>query len=85
MNKEVTHMTTQRPIYQIAADVKIHWPKVNYAAKPYLDAMFQLDKITDDYFADSGKSVVLYFLANATTWRGDQARRVKAELKALCK
>lgn len=27
--------------------------------------------------------VVCYFLANAGTWRGDVARRVKKELKAL--
>ena len=50
---------------------------------PYLGAMFSLDKITDPYGADSGKSIVLYFLSNATTWRGETAKRVKAELKKL--
>jgi len=26
---------------------------------------------------------VRYFLSNATTWRGDTARRIKAELKEM--
>jgi hypothetical protein len=26
---------------------------------------------------------VLYFLANAATWRGDAARAIKAELKGI--
>ena len=33
------------------------------------------------YFYDSMASVVAYFLSNATGWRGDDARRLKAELK----
>lgn len=73
-----------RPIHQIAADIRKAWvPKVNYAAAPYLDAMGSLDKITDPYYADSGKSVVLYFLANASSFRGEQAKALKAELKAI--
>jgi hypothetical protein len=35
------------------------------------------------YGYDTGKSVVLYFLSNATSWRGEVARRVKAELKSM--
>lgn len=72
-----------RPIYQIAADIHKAWPKVNYAAKPYLEAMGSLDKITDTYICDSAKSVVLYFLANASSFRGDAAKALKTELKAL--
>ena len=34
---------------------------------------------------DDGGSIVLYFLSNATTWRGEDARRIKAELKSLLK
>ena len=72
-----------RPIYTIAADIYKTWPKVNYAAAPYLSAMRDLDKITDKYMYDSAQSIITYFLGNATTWRGDDARRIKAELKAL--
>ena len=74
-----------RPLYQIAAEIRRDWKKVNYAAKPYLDAMGSLTSIKDNYFMDSGKSIVLYFLSNAASWRGEVAKRVKAELKAMCK
>ena len=53
-------------------------------AKPYVDAMMELNSINDRYMWDSGKSVVLYFLSNAGAWRGETAKRVKAELKAMC-
>lgn len=76
-------MTQHRPLTAIAFDIRVAWPKVNFAAKPYLDAMSGLNKITDDYGADSGKSIVLYFLANANSFRGEEARRLKAELKAM--
>ena len=72
-----------RPISEIAKDIRKDWNPVNYAAKPYLDAMFSLDKITDGCCEDSGKSVVLYFLANAQTWKGEVARTIKKELKEL--
>jgi hypothetical protein len=72
-----------RPLSVIAQEIEKTWPKVNYAARPYLDAMKTLSSIEDNYMHDSGKSIVLYFLSNATTWRGDDARRIKAELKSL--
>lgn len=72
-----------RPLYEIASEIRKDWSPVNYAAKPYLDAMRELSSINDDYYADSGRSVVLYFLSNAASWRGENARRIKAELKSL--
>lgn len=74
-----------RSLELIARDIRRNWKPVNYAADPYLDAMAQLDKITDTYFSDSAASVVRYFLSNATTWRGDVARHIKAELKEMLK
>ena len=72
-----------RPLYVIAKDIFRSWPKISPYALPYVEAMQQLVMIDDMYYDDSGKSVVLYFLSNATTWRGDDARRIKAELKAM--
>ena len=76
-----------RPISEIAADIRKEWSKigngVHYAAKPYLDAMFSLTTIQDNYIHDSGSSVVLYFLSNATSFRGEKAKALKAELKAM--
>ena len=75
-----------RPIYEIAREIRKDWgAKVNYAAKPYLDAMMQLNSIDDYYYFDSAKSVVLYFLCNAGTWRGETAKRIKKELNEMCK
>ena len=82
-------MNITRPIYQIAADIKTEWSKigkgVNFAAKPYLDAMMSLNKITDHYMFDSADSIVRYFLCNASSFRGNRAKELKAELKALLK
>jgi hypothetical protein len=74
-----------RPIFEIARDIRANWPKPYFGAVPYLDAMSSIDKIGDDYFSDTAESVVLYFLSNATNWRGEKAREIKAELKALLK
>ena len=77
--------TEVRPIRTIAAEIDRLWEKVNYAARPYLDAMYSLDKITDAYGMDSGIMVVLYFLSNARSFTGPDARRIKKELNAMCK
>jgi hypothetical protein len=47
--------------------------------------MRALNDITDKFYYDDGRDVVCYFIANATTWKGDTARRVKAELRAMLK
>ena len=83
MNVTNTTPATVRPLHEIAKEIRSDWKKVNFGAVPYLDAMSTLDKITDNYAQDSGKSIVLYFLSNASTWRGEVAKRVKAELKKL--
>jgi len=75
--------TTPRPLYEIAAEILATWKNVYFGAVPYLEAMFSLDKITDNYFMDDGDDIVRYFLSNAASWRGTDARRIKAELKAM--
>ena len=74
-----------RPISVIAAEISASWKNVNYAAIPYLSAMRSLNTANDRYGYDDAKGIVLYFLSNAAAWRGDDARRIKAELKALVK
>ena len=75
-----------RTLRVIAAEIQKDWgQKVNYAAKPYLEAMKELDLISDQYYLDSASSVVMYFLGNAQGWRGDTARRVKKELNQMLK
>lgn len=72
-----------RPLYKIAAEIKASWKNVYFGAVPYLEAMSELVYITDDYACDTAEEVVMYFLSNAKTWRGEDARRVKAELKKM--
>lgn len=73
---KIQENATMRPIEEIAREIARDWKNPHFAAKPYLRAM-----LLGDFGHDGEKSVVLYFLSNASTWRGDVARRVKAELK----
>ena len=72
-----------RPLYAIAREIRADWKRVNYAAVPYLQAMADLSSIDDNYGMDNAKSIVVYFLANAGTWRGEIAKAIKAELKQI--
>lgn len=74
-----------RPLHAIAADIRKDWKPVNFAAKPYLEAMECLNSVSDSYGADSARSVVLYFLCNANSWRGEVARTIKKELNSMVK
>lgn len=72
-----------REIREVAVDIRKAWPKVNYAAAPYLDAMASLKGPGDAFFQDDAKSIVLYFLSNASSFKGDAAKALKAELKSI--
>lgn len=74
-----------RSISSIARDIKRVWVKPYFGAKPYLDAMLSLNTINDTYIYDDAKTVIMYFLANASTFRGNDAKVLKAELKQLLK
>lgn len=74
-----------RPLFAIALEIEADYQNgKSYAyAKPYVDALKSCVNITDDYGVEDAGTVVLYLLSNLTAWRGDVARRVKAELKAM--
>lgn len=75
-----------RPLYAIAQEISRDWGnKVNFGAVPYLGAMRHCTNVSDYYGEDTAKSIVAYFLCNASTWRGDVARRVKKELNSMIK
>lgn len=73
----------ERNVSEIADEIARNWTKPYFGAVPYLDAMRSIGSMDSDYGADSAKSVVAYFLSNATHWRGDVARRIKAELREM--
>lgn len=72
-------------ISQIAKVIAKDWKVINYAAFPYLTAMHNLSTVKEYYGQDSGKSIVAYFLANASTYRGELARDIKKELNKRIK
>ncbi len=78
INKQQT-----RPLRDIAQEIYQDWRPVSPYAKPYLEAMSTLSSIDDNYMMDSGRSVVAYFLSNASQWKGETAKRIKAELKKM--
>jgi hypothetical protein len=85
--------TPARPLYEIAREIHADWKKTNptdwkkrfYAAEAYSTPMHSLDSINDRYIMDSASGIVARFLGNATTWRGETAKRIKAELNAMLK
>ena len=76
-----------RSLHVIAAEIEADYASrgkpVHPYAEPYVTAMRSLGSITENYYADSGETIVLYALSNLTTWRGETARRIKAELKSM--
>lgn len=74
-----------RSISDIAKDIQSSWRPVNFAAKPWLVAMTQLDTIDDFYMYDSAKMILSKFLENSFNWRGDAATNLKKELIAIMK
>ena len=74
-----------REIHKSAQEIRSNWTNVNYGAKPYLDAMSSLSSIHDNYYMDDANTIVLYFLSNASTWKGDKAKEIKNELKQMLK
>lgn len=80
-----------RTLGTIAREIRADWKNVYFGAKPYLAALGELSNVaatreavlSAKYYQDDARSVILYFLSNASTWRGENARRIKKELKAL--
>jgi hypothetical protein len=77
--------TGPRSISEIARDIKRSpWWRSNASiyARDYINAMSCINSIDDQYGLDSGESVVLYALSNMATFKGEEARAIKAELKS---
>ena len=82
MNKQLNELVT---VSEIAHAIAKDWQNISPYAVDYLNAMKQIRSINDSYYAESAHSVILYFLANAGTYRGENARTYKALLKDLLK
>lgn len=82
MSKTLNERVT---VSEIAQAIAKDWQNISPYAKDYLEAMKDIQDINGSYYADSAKSVVLYFLANASSYRGENARAYKALLKDMVK
>ncbi len=82
---ETNNSTSVRSISDIALEIFAKWKNPYFGAVPYLSAMRTLQSINSDYGADSASDIINYFLSNASTWRGEDAKRIKTELKSLLK
>lgn len=83
-------LTPQTPKHRhlevIANEIKRDWKNPYFGAVPYLNEMVRFNTINDDdRSGDGARSCVLYFLSNARTWKGETAKRIKAELKSMLK
>lgn len=78
---------TKRTFAEIAKEIRATWKNIYFGAKPYLNAMATIDSTDKNatYIMESAETIVRYFIANATYWRGADARRIKAELKEMIK
>lgn len=74
---------SDRPLYRIAQEIQSSWGSMSDHAAPYVEAMSTLTSINENYYFDSGREIVMRFLANAQYWRGDDAKRIKKELNGL--
>ena len=74
-----------RTFAEIAREIRQKWSNISPYAYPYLDAMLDIDSTDKNakYYYDSAQSVVLYFLSNAQGWRGEDAKRIKSELREM--
>lgn len=72
-----------RSINAIAQEIKAAWPNINPYAEQYRHALEHC--VDGKYICEDENSLILYFLTNASSWRGEEARRLKAELKQRIK
>lgn len=70
---------------QLGRIVHRTWKRPYFGAVPYLQALCELESIDHEYGCDPGRQIVAYFLSNAQTWKGPDAKLVKAELNRRLK
>ena len=62
-----------------------NWKNPYFGARPYIEALSGIESRDPNarFGYEDAKGLILYFLSNATAWRGETAREVKAELKKI--
>lgn len=76
-----------RTIKAIVADITTTWGAekirtTGYAARPYLEALADIETAEETYGDEKAEHLVRYLLSNLTQFKGQQARVLKEELRA---
>ena len=76
-----------RTFSEVAREIRAKWSKPYFGAVPYLDALQEVNTSDKNatYISEQVKDIVPYLLCNMSTFRGADARRLKAELKEMIK
>jgi len=75
--------TPVRPLYEIADEIRKDWRPMPEYAHVHFEAFECATSVDEMYMCDSVKSEICYFLGSAQTWKGEVAKRIKLELKAM--
>ena len=77
----------KRTFAEIVKEIRTLWSKPHFGAVPYLEALGTINSSDKDapYLFETAADLVPYLLSNMTTFRGADARRIKAELKEMVK
>jgi hypothetical protein len=78
-------MISDRTLRQIAAEIRADWKQVSEYAIQQLDGMEEAGRLEGRFGIETGADAVRGFLINAHHWRGETARRIKGELRAMLK
>jgi hypothetical protein len=83
-SNEIDNLSSM-PWRQLISLIRKDWKNVYFGAEPYLQALESMSSERSNYMFESGQVMILYFLSNASTWKGPVAKAVKAELKRRSK
>ena len=81
-----------RPVNRIAAEITNIFLRLKRDRKggsflihswPYLEALLEMDSFSGLYGLEERSMIGWRFLDNVAMWRGDDARRLKAEIRTL--
>lgn len=77
---------SEMTLFQISDVIYEDWGReMPFKAHRYVEAIANLDNLDDVFGADSGNTIVAYFLENAKDWRGETARDIKKVLNKMLK
>lgn len=78
---DLSHCDISDLAWRVINDHNARQKPIPPAAVPYLSAMRKCTDLTDQYGLDSAEGIVLRFLGNFSTARGDVSKAVREELK----